>query len=100
MDAPATTTPGWHPDPHLENTMRFWDGENWTAQTAPASGSAKSSVSSRKGVLIVFGGIMAALLVVLMFNWLTTPSAADCALQRVEVAAGDRATWELHDACR
>ena len=99
MDAPTSTKPGWHPDPHMENTVRFWDGEKWTDQTAPATGGGKPT-STRRGMLMVFGGILAALLVVLLYNWLSTPSDVDCAFQRIEVTTGEREAWELHDACR
>jgi hypothetical protein len=26
---------GWHPDPHNQNQLRFFDGAQWTDQTAP-----------------------------------------------------------------
>ncbi|MGV9745460.1 DUF2510 domain-containing protein [Rhodococcus zopfii] len=31
MNPPA----GWHPDPYDSNIERFWDGQQWTAQTRP-----------------------------------------------------------------
>jgi hypothetical protein len=27
--------PGWYPDPFSPNLLRWWDGQTWTAQTAP-----------------------------------------------------------------
>ena len=30
-----TTPQGWLPDPHLPGTLRYWDGRQWTTQTAP-----------------------------------------------------------------
>ena len=79
--------------------MRFWDGRNWTNQTAPAAPQPKPT-STGRGILIVFGGIIAALVVALGFYWLATPSDLDCSVQRLEVTTGERASWELHDACR
>ena len=32
---PAPPPPGWHPDPHQPGLWRWWDGTQWTAQTAP-----------------------------------------------------------------
>ena len=32
-----TTPPGWYPDPNAVNTQRYWDGERWADQTAPAA---------------------------------------------------------------
>jgi len=97
MDAPAPPTPGWHPDPLLANTMRFWDGTNWTDQTAPAPA---KPPSSRRGMLIVFGGIMAALVAVLTYNEVTGPSDVDCSIQQAEVTLGDRQAWQVDDDCR
>lgn len=35
--AAAPTTPaGWYPDPHSPGLQRYWDGSQWTANTAPA----------------------------------------------------------------
>lgn len=28
--------PGWHPDPYDPTLQRWWDGQQWTAQTQPA----------------------------------------------------------------
>ncbi|MCC5953683.1 MAG: DUF4041 domain-containing protein [Acidimicrobiia bacterium] len=30
--------PGWHPDPHGAGCLRWWDGSQWTAHTAPLAG--------------------------------------------------------------
>lgn len=34
-DSPATTPPGWYPDPQDANLVRHFDGTTWTQQTAP-----------------------------------------------------------------
>src|ERR1700761_9254877 len=40
--------PGWYPDPSQPGTVRYWDGDKWTAQRAPAlPGSAESSPRAR-----------------------------------------------------
>jgi hypothetical protein len=35
-DAP-NPNPGWYPDPDLVDTVRYWDGAEWTEHRAPAS---------------------------------------------------------------
>jgi uncharacterized protein YxjI len=38
MTGPANTAPGWYQDPQgPPGTQRWWDGTQWTAQTAPAA---------------------------------------------------------------
>ena len=27
--------PGWYPDPKMVNTLRYWDGTEWTQAVAP-----------------------------------------------------------------
>lgn len=31
----STTPAGWYPDPNDDRNLRWWDGEGWTARTAP-----------------------------------------------------------------
>ncbi|MCW3038232.1 MAG: hypothetical protein JWM31_137 [Solirubrobacterales bacterium] len=33
--APASAAAGWYADPRGEERLRYWDGYNWTAHTAP-----------------------------------------------------------------
>jgi hypothetical protein len=35
MTTPPATPPGWYPDPSDAGGQRYWDGSQWTAQTAP-----------------------------------------------------------------
>jgi uncharacterized RDD family membrane protein YckC len=36
VDAPpASAAAGWYADPRGEDRLRYWDGQNWTAHTAP-----------------------------------------------------------------
>ena len=30
---PAQSPPGWHPDPHGQARLRWWDGSQWTQHT-------------------------------------------------------------------
>ena len=36
----AMAPAGWYPDAQLPNTLRWWDGQQWTQHTAPAEASA------------------------------------------------------------
>ena len=31
--APPTSPPAWHPDPHGQHRLRYWDGSTWTDHT-------------------------------------------------------------------
>ena len=35
VPAVAPRPSGWHPDPHDDRLLRFWDGTNWTSHTRP-----------------------------------------------------------------
>lgn len=43
---PMPPPPGWYPDQRDPNLVRFWDGRQWTARTAPALPPAPSSGKS------------------------------------------------------
>ena len=32
----SETPPGWYPDPHDSTSIRYWDGQQWTENRAPA----------------------------------------------------------------
>lgn len=34
-NTPTLPPAGWHPDPELPATQRYWDGSQWTEQRAP-----------------------------------------------------------------
>lgn len=39
-------TPGWYPDPDMVDTVRYWDGNNWTEQRSPAQQSNPPSAAA------------------------------------------------------
>ena len=53
---------GWYPDPEMANTMRYWDGSNWSEHVAPgfAQAQAESEAVQRKknDDLPVWGGVL------------------------------------------
>lgn len=48
-------TAGWYPDAKMVNTMRFWDGQQWTQQTQPMSVAPPAQVRQDGGGLEVVG---------------------------------------------
>lgn len=62
-----TTQAGWYPDPAGSGRQRYFDGENWTDNYAPAAATGpvppiKTTGSTGKTLAIVFGALCAVLL--------------------------------------
>jgi hypothetical protein len=51
-----------------------------------------------RGILIVAGGILLAIVAIVAFRWMSTPDETDCALQRADYALGNRDS--VDPACR
>lgn len=62
------------------------------------TGTPTTGISTTKLAIGVMLGILAAALVVFVLVQLNTPR--DCALQQLEVETGQRADYDLDDACR
>jgi hypothetical protein len=41
--------PGWYPDPEANDSVRYWDGAEWTTHRAPRDGGVASSTVGQKG---------------------------------------------------
>jgi hypothetical protein len=59
---PASTPPGWYPDPTGGYGQRYWDGMVWTANVAPAYGPPGPKKSDAKSGDWI-GGVLLALLI-------------------------------------
>lgn len=96
------TPPGWYPDPKMANTQRYWDGERWTDNAAPMPPPVvvHNAIDVWKGIRIVAVGILAAVAVIAVVYKVSQPSDLDCAIQRAEHATGERAAYEVDDACK
>ncbi|MFV0316030.1 MAG: DUF4870 domain-containing protein [Microthrixaceae bacterium] len=66
--------PGWYPDPST-NTQRYWDGNEWTANTAPmpvpaqppaGSGSNEKTLAVLAQILGIFTGFLGPLVIYLV----------------------------------
>lgn len=62
QEAGGTAAAGWYPDPEQVQTVRFWDGEKWTEQRAPATHPKQLPVSVIAGTGITIAGIAAVML--------------------------------------
>lgn len=103
METPQKTPAGWYPDPYMANTQRYWDGQRWSDQSAPATPAAPASPSGlgmQKGIAMVAIGILAATAAVFTVYRISQPSDIECATQRLEVRSGDRSPFDVHDSCR
>lgn len=100
--APRPGTPaGWYPDPSMSGTQRYWNGTAWTEHAAPLmppTGSRPTTPTNL--VLIIAAGILLAVGAIWVIVDLSQPSDADCAIQRLESARGERASWDVDDACK
>lgn len=79
--------PGWYPHPSMAQTQRYWDGEQWSDQVAPAPAPAPQPTSTLK----IARGAAIGLLAVIAALWLVTSAAssddaADCAIENLERA--------------
>ena len=85
----------------MAGTQRYWDGAQWTDHAAPLSPvpNGKKSSSTNLVVAIALGVLLAAGAIWVVYS-LSQPSDADCAIQRLEFARGDRAAWDVDDACK
>jgi resuscitation-promoting factor RpfB len=63
-DAPASPA-GWYPDPEQPGTQRYWDGNAWTDQRAPAAPAPPEDKGA--GALVVAGYVTAVLLPIVGF---------------------------------
>lgn len=80
--------PGWYPHPSMAQTQRYWDGEHWTDQVAPAPAPQPPTMSTLK----IARGVALGLAVVVAAIWFITSAAdssneVDCLLESSERAA-------------
>lgn len=71
-DARPAPDPGWYPDPDQPQTVRYWDGNDWTDQRAPDTDSTKTvakegSIPGSLMTLLVMSGIGALAALIGMF---------------------------------
>lgn len=51
---PYTAPPGWYPDPHMPDTVRYFDGHTWTDHVAPTGAATKPKATSGQTSLLKF----------------------------------------------
>lgn len=68
MTEQQSPPPGWYPDPQAMGSQRYWDGQGWTANTAPLTMQAPNQAPYQEGgkkklstgaiIGIVVGGVL------------------------------------------
>lgn len=58
--------PGWYAHPSMANTLRYWDGEHWSEQVAPAQPAPQqmSTTKIARGVALGVAAVVAAIVVI------------------------------------
>jgi Protein of unknown function (DUF2510)/SmpA / OmlA family len=58
------TPPGWYPDPQQPGTQRYWDGQQWTQQTAPGGPQAPKKGGGSLVLKIMLGILLAGIVLI------------------------------------
>lgn len=93
MSNATSRGPGWYEDANRPGIERYWDGRGWADDVAPRATPDpvwKKAQPIVLAVVIVLAGVF-------FLYWLARPSSADCSLQQLEVATGERAA--VDSAC-
>lgn len=77
------TKPGWYPRPDMQDTLGFWDGQQWTDQTQPARSAAETK--SRRTLVVI---VLAVVAIFAFAGWQVVTADDDlrCATERAEAA--------------
>ncbi len=90
---------GWRDDPERPGIQRYWtsgDGGDWDDTIAPR---AKPEPAWKSARVVALGILIAVATVWFIYN-MSQPTDAECAIQRLEYATGERAAYDVDDACR
>lgn len=90
------TRAGWYDDPERPGIQRYWAGVGWDDTIAPRP----KPEPAWKGARVIALGILAAVGAVWFVANLSQPSDLECATQQLEYSMGDRAAYDVDDACR
>lgn len=85
----AQTKPGWYPRPDMQDTLGFWDGQQWTEQTQPASATPSATANSRRTLAVIVAAVVA-LLAFAGWQVVTSDDDLQCATERAEAASEGR----------
>ncbi len=104
----SSAAPNWYPDPSDPRLLRYWDGVQWTAHTAPAGGPPPSPTGTPSGgsnkavwATAIIGGGLALLVVIGLLAAIAIPvflnqrqKAADASAKADVATLGKEvATW-------
>jgi hypothetical protein len=73
----SQTPPGWYPDPQDPTSTRYWDGENWTENRAPAQEPLAPTGPQKSGPNLLLIAIPVAIAVVAVIVILATGGDGD-----------------------
>lgn len=86
---PTEMPAGWYPHPEMAQTLRYWDGENWTESTAPAPAAVTAApASSGPGVFTIARGVALGLIIVIVAIYFiyenTKETRFDCLMDNID----------------
>lgn len=86
MPEQPTTSPGWYVHPDMADSLRYWDGEKWTDQVAPATPKKEKGGVSTTAKGVTIGVLVAAAVTYFAVSIANENSEQECSARNTERA--------------